>query len=94
MWKERDGKRSIESGWVDKEETPKIMMMRVQSLEEREDQRITEFQEKGRLLDEEYNEIFRAHEVDQQRLNNVARECDQKTKQRSNRSTYRPDKLR
>jgi len=56
VWKEREGKRSIESGWVEKEETPKIMMIRVQSLEEREDQRITEFQERGRLHDEEYND--------------------------------------
>ena len=78
MWKERDGKRSIESGWVDKEETPKIMMIRVHSLEEREDQRITEFQDRGRLLDEEDIDIFRVHNVDQQRLNTVARECDQK----------------
>ena len=78
VWKEREGTRSIESGWVEKEETPKIMMIRIQSLEEREDQRITEFQERGRLLDEEYNNIFRVHEVDQQRLNTVARECDQK----------------
>ena len=54
------------------------MMMRVQSLEEREDQRIMELQERGSLLDEEYNDIFRAHEVDQQRLNKVAGECDQK----------------
>ena len=34
LWQERDGKRSIESGWVDKEEIPKIMMMRAQPLEE------------------------------------------------------------
>ena len=50
VWKEREGQISIESGWVEKEGTPKIMMIRVQSLEEREDQRITEFQERGRLL--------------------------------------------
>ena len=43
-----------------------------------EEQRITEFQEKGRLLDEEYNDMVRIHEVDQQRLNAVARECDQR----------------
>ena len=61
-----------------KEETPKIMMLRVQSLEEREEQRITEFQERGRLLDGEYNDIFRIHNADQQRLNTVARECDQR----------------
>jgi hypothetical protein len=54
------------------------MMIRVQSLEEREEQRITEFQEKGRLLDQEYNDMVRTHEVDQQRLNAVARECDQR----------------
>ena len=54
------------------------MMMRVQPLEKLEDQRVVEFQERGRLLDEEYNDIFRVHEVDQQRLNHVARECDQK----------------
>ena len=78
VWKEREGTRSIESGWVEKEETPKIMMIRVQSLEEREDQRIIEFQERGRLLDEEYNDILRVHNVDQQRLNTVARECDQR----------------
>jgi hypothetical protein len=63
---------------VEKEETPKIMMIRVQSLEEREDQRITEFRARGRQLDEEYNDIFRTHNEDQQRLNEVARECDQK----------------
>ena len=35
---EKEGKRSVESGWVEveKEEEPKIMMIRVQSLEERE----------------------------------------------------------
>ena len=38
----------------------------------------TEFQERGRLLDEEYNDIFKLHNVDQQRLNTVARECDQR----------------
>ena len=33
VWKEREGSRSIESGWVEKEETPKITMIRVQSSE-------------------------------------------------------------
>ena len=53
-------------------------MIRVESLEEREEQRIAEFQKKGRQLDQEYNDIFRTHNGDQQRLNEVARECDQK----------------
>lgn len=52
--------------------------MRVQPLEGLEDQRVIDIQERGRLLDEEYNDIFRTHEVDQQRLNHVARECDQR----------------
>jgi hypothetical protein len=43
---------------VDKEEEPRIMMIRVQSLEEREEQRIAEFHERGRQLDEEYKVIF------------------------------------
>ena len=77
VWEESDGKKTVKSGWVNKEEVPKVMMMKVQPLEELEDQRVVEIQERGRLLDEEYNDIFRVHEVDQQRLNHVARECDQ-----------------
>jgi predicted outer membrane protein len=61
-----------------KEEEPRIMMIRVQSLEEREEQRIAEFQEKGRQLDEEYNEMIKAHNEGQRKLNEVARECDQR----------------
>ena len=78
VWEESDGKRSVKSGWVNKEEVPKVMMMRVQPLEELEDQRVIYIQKRGRLLDAEYNEVFRTHEVDQQRLNRVARECDQR----------------
>jgi hypothetical protein len=82
-WKEKDGKRVIESGWVEKEkeEEPRIMMIRVQSLEEREEQRIAEFQEKGRQLDEEYNEMIRTHNEGQENLNKVARDCELKPNQ-------------
>ena len=52
VWKESDGTRSAQSGWVDKEEVPKVMMMRVQPLEELDDQRVVDIQERGRLLDE------------------------------------------
>ena len=78
VWEESDGARSVKSGWVNKEEVPKVMTMRVQPLEELDDQRVIDIQERGRLLDEEYNEVFRTHEVDQQRLNHVQRERDQR----------------
>jgi hypothetical protein len=52
------------------------MMIRVQSLEEREEQRIAEFQERGRQLDEEYNEMIRAHNESQDSLNGIARDCE------------------
>jgi hypothetical protein len=73
----------IESGWIEKEkeEDPRIMMIRVQSLEEREEQRIAEFQEKGRQLDEEYNEMIRTHNEGQENLNRVARDCELKPNQ-------------
>ena len=73
----------VESGWVEveKEEEPRIMMIRVQSLEEREEQRIAELQEKGRQLDEEYNEMIRTHNEGQENLNKVARECELKPNQ-------------
>jgi hypothetical protein len=82
-WKEKDGQKVIESGWVEKEkeEEPRIMMIRVQSLEEREEQRIAEFQERGRQIDEEYNEMIRTHNEGQERLNKVTQECELKPNQ-------------
>ena len=53
-------------------------MIRVQSLEEREEQRIAEFQENGRQLDDEYNEMIRTHNEGQESLNGIARDCEQK----------------
>jgi hypothetical protein len=77
-WKEKEGTKSVQSGWVDKEEVPKIMMMRVQSLDSLDDQRVNDIQQRGRLLDEEYNAVISTQEVDQQRLNRVQIECDQR----------------
>ena len=45
LWKESDGTKTVQSGWVDKEEVPKVMVMRAQPLEELEDPRVMDIQQ-------------------------------------------------